>query len=49
MYQGDLVIVLEILESVLSDEGMRERVLGTMDLSDEEAKRVLEEVKSCLR
>ena len=38
---SDLIIIAEMLETVLFDESMRERVLGVMDLSDEEADRVL--------
>ena len=38
---SDLIIIAEMLETVLLDESMRERVLGTMDLSDAEADRVL--------
>ena len=40
---SDLIIIAEMLETVLLDESMRERVLGTMDLSDKEADRVLKE------
>ena len=38
---GDLIIIAEMLETVLLDESMRERVLNAMDLSDDEADRVL--------
>jgi hypothetical protein len=38
---SDLIIIAEMLETVLFDEAMRERVLDAMDLSDEEADRVL--------
>ena len=38
---GDLIIIAEMLETVLFDESMRERVLDAMDLSDDEADRVL--------
>ena len=38
---GDLIIIAEMLETVLLDESMRERVLDAMDLSDDEADRVL--------
>ncbi len=38
---GDLIIIAEMLETVLFDESMRERVLNAMDLSDDEADRVL--------
>jgi hypothetical protein len=38
---SDLIIIAEMLETVLLDESMRERVLDAMDLSDAEADRVL--------
>jgi hypothetical protein len=38
---SDLIIIAEMLETVLLDESMRERVLNAMDLSDKEADRVL--------
>ena len=38
---SDLIIIAEMLETVLLDESMRERVLDAMDLSDDEADRVL--------
>ena len=38
---SDLIIIAEMLETVLLDESMRERVLNAMDLSDDEADRVL--------
>jgi len=38
---SDLIIIAEMLETVLLDESMRERVLDAMDLSDKEADRVL--------
>ena len=38
---SDLIIIAEMLETVLFDESMRERVLTAMDLSDDEADRVL--------
>ncbi len=38
---SDLIIIAEMLETVLLDESMRERVLNAMDLSDAEADRVL--------
>ena len=38
---SNMIVVAEMLETVLLDESMRERVLGTMDLSDKEADRVL--------
>ncbi len=38
---SDLIIIAEMLETVLFDESMRERVLDAMDLSDDEADRVL--------
>ena len=38
---SDLIIIAEMLETVLFDEAMRERVLDAMDLSDDEADRVL--------
>ena len=40
---SNMIVVAEMLETVLLDESMRERVLGTMDLSDKEADRVLKE------
>ena len=40
---SNMIVVAEIVETVLFDESTRERVLDTMDLSDEEADRVLKE------
>ncbi len=38
---SNMIVVAEMLETVLLDESMRERVLDAMDLSDAEADRVL--------
>jgi len=46
---GDLIIIAEMLETVLLDESMRERVLNAMDLSDDEADRVLKQYISFVK
>jgi|MDSY01.2.fsa_nt_gb hypothetical protein len=40
---GDLIIITEMLKTVMNSEDLRERVLDVLDLSDEEATRVVDE------
>ena len=40
---GDLIIITEMLKTVMNSEDLRERVLDVLDLSDEEAPRVVDE------
>jgi hypothetical protein len=45
---SDLIIIAEMLETVMGNEDLRERVLDSMDLSDDEARRVVEEFTKSL-
>ena len=45
---SDLIIIAEMLETVMGNEDLRERVLDSMDLSDDEAWRVVEEFTKSL-
>jgi hypothetical protein len=45
----DVITTLEIVRVALSDIDIREMVLDEMDLSDEEAKRILMKVNDSLR
>ena len=40
---GDLIIITEMLKTVMNSEDLRERVMDVLDLSDEEATRVVDE------
>lgn len=45
---SDLIIIAEMLETVMNNEDLREQVLDSLDLSDDEAWRVVEEFTKSL-